>query len=356
MKSASQHRSFKALSLFTLIAVYFLILVGGIVRSTGSGMGCPDWPKCFGKLVPPTDVSQLPEDYKEYYAAYRDKKNKRFATYLDNLGLETKAEQIRQDDSILVEGDFNVYKTWTEYVNRLIGAIIGLLIFATMISSFQFLGKDNKLVVLSVAAFLFVGIQGWTGSVVVSTNLMPWTITIHMLLALFIVMLLISVAFRARKGDYKSTSISGKGFIQTWIVLCLIAISAQIVIGTQVREAIDTVAAELSHQGRDSWVSQTGLVFIIHRSFSLFLLLLHGILIFYLFRNHRKGNGLSKTGRLLFILIVIEIITGVIMAYFGMPPIFQPIHLLLSTLIFGFLYYMFLLSINHSGKLVFHSK
>ena len=59
------------LSFTALVAVLFLVFVGGLVRSTGSGMGCPDWPKCFGSFVPPTDSAQLPDDYSSAYNQYR---------------------------------------------------------------------------------------------------------------------------------------------------------------------------------------------------------------------------------------------------------------------------------------------
>ena len=120
-------RGFYKLCLTTLVAIYFLIAVGGIVRATGSGMGCPDWPKCFGNWVPPTSIEQLPPDYKESYSALREKKNVKFAKYLQVIGMTDTANKILNDQSILVEADFNAVKTWIEYLNRLVGVVIGLL-------------------------------------------------------------------------------------------------------------------------------------------------------------------------------------------------------------------------------------
>src|SRR5688572_30759769 len=152
-------RSFRRLTISTLVAVYLLILVGGIVRSTGSGMGCPDWPKCFGNWVPPTSVSELPANYKEIYAAHREKKNIRFAKYLSMIGMKETGEQILNDPTILHENDFNPTKTWIEYLNRVLGVIIGFLIFAVFVVSIKFRKTELRLTVIAAATFVLVGIQ-----------------------------------------------------------------------------------------------------------------------------------------------------------------------------------------------------
>src|ERR1700739_1057884 len=119
-KTTAQNR-FQKTNLITIILLFILILAGGVVRSTGSGMGCPDWPKCFGCVVPPTNISQLPKDYKKKYVAERQAKNIRFAKELDKLALSDMATRLRQDKTILVPEEFNAAKTWTEYINRLVG-------------------------------------------------------------------------------------------------------------------------------------------------------------------------------------------------------------------------------------------
>lgn len=334
-------RLFRRFSAVTVIAVYLLIAVGGIVRSTGSGMGCPDWPKCFGSWVPPTSVDELPADYKEDYVQQRVEKNKKFSKYLTAFGFDELAYQIENDPNVLEEEDFNAVKTWVEYINRLIGAVIGLLIFGTFVLSIRFWKKDRPITVLSFVAFVLVGFQGWIGSIVVSTNLLQWMITIHMLLAILIVGLLIYVYFRSKRDSLTQLSnVPGK---LKWIVIaCLLLTMIQIVLGTQVREGIDVVA---EYAARSEWISNLGLTFLIHRSYSLLLLALHGYL-FYMLLTNKELKSMTKW---LLAIVVVEILSGAIMAYFGVPAFIQPIHLLIGTLIVGVQYYLLLL-INHKQK------
>ena len=333
-------RSFRRLSISTLVAVYVLILVGGIVRSTGSGMGCPDWPKCFGKWVPPTSVTELPSDYKQVYAKHRAKKNQRFAKYLTTFGMTSTAENILNDETVLVENDFNPVKTWIEYVNRLVGVVIGLLIFAVFVLSIRFWKTDRTVTLVACAAFLLVGFQGWIGSVVVSTNLMPWTITVHMFLALLIVALLIYVVHQS---SYITEINSSVGF--WWLIASIAVLLVQILLGTQVREAIDQLAGTVR---RESWISRLGAEFIVHRSFSWIVLILHVGLIVKL----HKTQGSKVFALTLILLILGTILTGMSMAYFAVPPFLQPVHLLLATVTFG-MQFLFLLKLKRKEEPTF---
>jgi cytochrome c oxidase assembly protein subunit 15 len=334
-----KRRAFYKLCLSTLIAVYILIFVGGIVRSTGSGMGCPDWPRCFGNWVPPTSVTQLPPDYKATYSSYREKKNVKFARYLRFIGLNETADKILLDKSVLREADFNVIKTWVEYFNRIVGVIIGLLITAMFIASLKFWKTNLKLTLLSLASLILVIFQGWLGSFVVSTNLTPWTITIHMFLALLIVALLIYLLDQSyeRPKEFYSP-------VVFWLLInCMAVLLIQVLLGTQVREAIDRVAATTA---RTEWIQAIQGDLILHRSFSWIVLILHSILIL----NLRKTTG-SKTFSIALILLILgTFLTGVGMAYFAVPSFLQPLHLLLATLSFG-MQFMLLLKLGKREKM-----
>lgn len=299
-------RAFRQFGIITIIAVYLLILVGGIVRSTGSGMGCPDWPKCFGQWIPPTDISQLPPDYKTIF--------------------KVQGKEI---------ADFDPFKTWVEYLNRLLGVLIGLFIFITLLLSASYFRRDRVVFYAVLAAFLMTGFQGWLGSVVVSTNLAPFMITLHMVVALLIVAVLIYAVSRAHTGYIEPEEVRDKGKLNVVLGFCVLTGFSQIVLGTQVREMIDHIAAEMNYLARETWIEQIGLTFYVHRTYSLVILAVHLYLVFLLRKNIAQAGPLYFWANILAGLIVGEIITGIIMAYFAIPAVMQPVHLLLASLMFG---------------------
>jgi len=328
----SATRGFYKLCLITLVAVYFLILVGGIVRTTGSGMGCPDWPRCFGKWVPPTAIDQLPDDYKDQYAALRHKKNQKFARYISAIGMHETAGRILNDESILVEADFNPQKTWIEYLNRLVGVVIGFLIIALFIRSISLLKVNPFFFWLSLATLLAVIIQGWFGSIVVSTNLTSWTITIHMFLALVIVGMLILLLHKSSDIEVKIVPFH----VKFLLLVCMFLLLTQVLLGTEVRAAIDRVAQ--SGEVRGKWISLIWSDFIVHRSFSWILLLVHAIFILRI----KKTTGNNALSLSLVLLILLTILSGAGMGYFSVPAFLQPIHLLVATVTFGLQFLLFL--------------
>ncbi|WP_254244830.1 COX15/CtaA family protein [Hymenobacter sp. BRD67] len=156
-------RRFRFWSVLTVISIYLLILVGGVVRATGSGMGCPDWPKCFGQWVPPTEASQLPANYKQVYTAQRVAKNQKLARTLASLGFRQVAGEIFAHPTQYIETEFNAVKTWIEYLNRLLGALIGIFVFVTAVVALPYWRRDRPVVWLAVGAWVLTGFQGGWG-------------------------------------------------------------------------------------------------------------------------------------------------------------------------------------------------
>lgn len=342
-KNLKNLNSFRRISLITTVAIYFLILVGGIVRSTGSGMGCPDWPKCFGSWIPPTSVDQLPNDYLEVYVQQRLAKNERFANMLAAVGFSKMGQQILQDESVAQEEPFNATKTWIEYINRLIGAVIGLLVLITVYRAILIWKLDRRFTYLSIGALVLVLFQAWIGSIVVSTNLLQWMITVHMLLALVIVCLLLYIYFLAYHSGSRSPEVFKGGRSLSYLIgFCMLLMVIQIILGTQVREEIDEIARKFSQAYRDSWIDKLGLTFLIHRSYSLLILALHLLFGYMVFKQIKNSSLIFSLTVWLLVIIGLEILSGAGMAYFGIPAFLQPIHLLFGTMIVGIQFFIWL--------------
>lgn len=339
--SHKKKNRFRRLIKASIFCTYLVILAGAVVRMTGSGMGCPDWPKCFGSYIPPTDVSQLPQDYKEHYIEVRKKKNQKLAKMIRPLGWDGLAEQISHDPSIYEETDFVWQRTWIEYINRLSGAALGILLLTTFFSSLSYWKKKRSIPLLLIGIIIVTGFQGWMGSVVVSTNLLPGVLTVHMLLAFLVIAGLVYLYVKTAPGIRAISTVSLDNTMRYALAILIAFSLIQVLLGTQVRQQIDVIAKNLQYTHREVWINQLDWIFKIHRSFSLLLLIGNGWLCYQIFRYMQHYNAVFRTAIYLALFVGITTISGIIMAYFSVPSWAQPIHLFLSCLIFGAQVYLY---------------
>jgi cytochrome c oxidase assembly protein subunit 15 len=328
-----------------LILVYLVIFAGAFVRLTGSGMGCPDWPKCFGYYIPPTEEKELlfvaGKEYGKGQVIIKDESLLvAKANFTSKATLESSNwEKYTKHDYAV----FNPLHTWVEYINRLCGALAGIACFATFILSFWFWKDNKKLILLSFLICILMGFQAWLGKTVVDSVLNPVKITTHMLAALLIVAFQLITIYSVLK-DRKTLIFDNKF---NWVLLIALALTIiQVVLGTNVREQVDTISK--TGVPEILWLQNPSVSFYIHRSFSIIVLIVN----LYLFSRCRKLNlGFSKINWVL-VLLVIEILTGITMYYFDFPFGTQTIHIVLATLLFGVQFYMILESKNNQKNIL----
>lgn len=340
MSSPKAKNRFRKTNLVSVALLFLVILAGGVVRSSGSGMGCPDWPKCFGCLVPPTSVNDLPANYKQKYVEGREKKNQRFAKTLDFFGYHDLARRLREDKSILMPEEFNAAKTWTEYANRLVGAISGIALLLTAIYSFSYRDVNKLIPFLSVFNLILIFFQAWLGSIVVSTNLVAWIVTVHMLLALAILAISITTYHLAKVGGRPGLTVNAVTKFIT--VLALLLSIFQITFGTEVREKIDSVATRFQGGYRDQWIKNAGDIFTHHRDMALFVLVVNVMLYALIRRAFNKHSLQQQIMSFAFLMIILQILSGILLSYLSLPPYAQAVHILVASLIFGAQYYLML--------------
>jgi heme a synthase len=284
--------AYQKTALLTVAATMFLIFVGGLVRASGAGLGCPDWPKCYGRWIPPLTVANLPPGYDP--------------------------------------AEFNALKTWTEYVNRLIGVLVGLFITATFLQSFRYWKTLPSVVIASFAALVLVVFQGWLGGQVVRSGLSEGIITAHMILAMIILVTLLYAVYQVMASRFDLVLSPSTRQMLLWIGgLVLAATLVQLVLGTQVREAVDAVSRG-TDLPRAEWLDQVGRIDEIHRSTSWLVMLGAGWLLWTV-RSHTRSLALNRLAIVIVGLVLCQVVFGVVLAYLAMPPAFQVLHLGFSS-------------------------
>jgi len=296
--------SFQRLALSTTAATYFLILVGGLVRASGAGLGCPDWPRCFGSWVPPASAANLPPQF---------------------------------DPS-----QFNPVLMWTEYLNRLLGVTVGFLILATTISAWRHHRREPKILWTTIAALLLTGFQGWLGGRVVAHELAAWIVTVHMIVALVIVQMLLYVTIESlgKPGSRQPiadsrqpTADSRKLTAASFAALALIVLTlVQIGFGTQVRGAVD--AALDAGVARDLALATVGRLDFLHRDLAFAVVIASAVLTLWLL-SKRAPPLVVRWSFVTLALAVVQVGLGLVMAYAALLPAAQVGHLTIASLLLG---------------------
>jgi len=319
-------KNLRSLSLVSLICIFLVVLAGSIVRMTGSGMGCPDWPKCFGYYIPPTDIETLTwsenKEFKEGNIIIRN--DSLFVAQSDfNTGQVYQAqnwEHYTKHDYAL----FNPMHTWVEFINRLIGALTGIPVLLLFIVSIFYLKRDPLATIMAFAGVILLGFEAWLGKEVVDGNLIAHQITYHMLGAVLLVGLYTSLTIKLTDIGIVFKARRDKKIVLLGIV-SLALILVQIFLGTTVREQVDNIGKE-ALLSSENWLDQLGVNFLIHRSFSIVVLIVQLIFAIRVIRT----RSISTWPRILIVILFLEILAGMGLAYLNMPGSLQPIHLFLA--------------------------
>ncbi len=291
---------FRSFSILTVSVTYLLIFIGGLVRVSGAGMGCPDWPKCFDRWIPPTDVNQLPEHI----------------------------------DPAL----FNIVFAWIEYLNRLFGVFVGLFITIVMILAMVNPQLNKRVKISVVIAFLLTLIQGWLGSVLVHTVLNPFTITLHLLLALIIVLLLVYSSQASYYIEFpKSESLSRyNANLRSLFFLLGVILFVEIILGTEIRGGLEMVRKENPSVDSQFLLKMLGPFKYLHTILGIVIASITLFISYNLLLKSVMPSLIIKfTSVSLVILVFSQIILGEILVFFDVIPLIQLFHLWFASLILG---------------------
>ncbi len=308
---------------WTLVVVLLLILAGGIVRSSGSGMGCPDWPLCFGQVIPPLVESDLPANYQEIYAE---------RGYADTR--------------------FNALKTWTEYLNRLLGALTGLMVLVQTVLAFLLFRSRSVSMAASTSsgsaaegassgsgvsgstafwaallALVLVLVQGGIGAWVVASHLQGSVVTLHLALAwvLMGVQVGLGVHLSGRPAQAWSIPRAEAWAMGFWLLLLLV----QLFLGAGVREAVDAWTPVYATDVFEMRV--LGAVYLAHKNLWMLIMLGGAWLAYRLWTQCPDGQA-RFWSLLAMASLTLQVMSGLWMVLGALPALPRTLHVLLGSL------------------------
>lgn len=304
---------FQKLASAALVSVLILIFVGAIVRVTGAGLGCPDWPKCWGCIIPPWKVEQVD------------------LSRIDFEKFQRKAERLGRDPETVtpehILENFNPRHVWTEFVNRLFALPVALFSLGTMVAAFGQPRRRRIVWWTSFGSLILVGVNAVLGAMVVYSGLRPGVLTLHMALAMLLIGML---AYTAWRGTDRPWSLPIKSSSIPWVrgsVLILLGlIVVEGIMGTQIREMTDELAKAHDGEPRQAWIGEleeTG-VYLIHRSFSWAIV---AVSLLAWWRTGRATGGVvGKPAKVVLGLVVVQMVLGLIMAQIQVFAVVQVLH------------------------------
>lgn len=319
---------FQKLATAALVSVLVLIFVGATVRVTGAGLGCPDWPKCWGCLIPPWKIEQVD------------------ISKIDLEKFQRKYERLGGDPSMMTEEkileSFNPRHVWTEFINRLFSLPVGLFSIATLVAAFG-RPRDQRVVWwTSLFSLILVLINAWMGARVVYSGLSPGVLTTHMALAMLLICLQSFTVWRGRENPTcLAIPPSQRGQIRFWVLALLSLVVAEGIMGTQIREMTDEMAKSHDGEPREMWISeleQSGL-YLAHRSFS-WAILAVTLLAFWLTRK-ATGGAPGRAAKVVMAMVLVQMLLGVVMAQVHIYAAVQVLHVgLAAVLLSGVVFWL----------------
>ena len=293
-------KPFRTFAYLSTGLTYLLIFIGGLVRVAGAGMGCPDWPKCFGRWIPPTSLDQLP-------------------VYID-------------------PAQFNIVLAWIEYCNRVFGTLVGVTITITLILGLKNYASLPRIRWPIIAAFVLTLVEGWLGSVLVNTLLNPITITLHLFLALIIVMLLLYTSQQAYYLDNpNSEKLSRYPSHIQWIFGCLaLSLFVEVILGTEIRGGLEMIRKENPIVDSQFLLDMLGPFKYIHTVLGFIITGLSGMVWYYLVKKSINPSSIVvQSSTAILLLILVQIVLGEILVFFRVIPLVQLFHLWIASWILG---------------------